>query len=1069
MKANPIPAAVPLHRASWPAIFSAILLIHPCLAGTQSAAANLVNGGFESGYTGWTVSGNQSIAAVAPYVATQGSKLVAFSNGNTAPNGVLSQSFATVPGSSYTVRFDMGILAYNNSEQRLQVDLNGSSPLVSQTFSISRLGSGVIRWLERSVSFTANSGTTVLTFRDRSTTSVSVDLLLDNVRFDLPVVRTLTMASSGVEAIPITVAPPDRNGAGDGVSTFSRSYDNGRIVNLTAPASVTTRLPLKGYAITNRFSRWLKDGANYDANRTTAITMDGDHVATAVFEPGAPIITSQPASATILVGGSVIFHVVVYSPETGYQWRFNGTNISGANSADYIINDVRADEAGTYDVVVRDIGGESISNPAVLTVKNASVGNASFESGFDGWSASGNVRVQSSIGPAPDGSKIVGFNAGNAAPNGVLSQVVATVPGITYLLSFDMGVLAYNTSEQRLQVDLAGNAMLASRIFSMTGIGGGNIRWETQSLSFTADSGTTVLTFRDKSTTSFSIDLLLDNIRLSVNRSGFTLIPGGTFVMGSNPGEIAHQPDELQHSVGISNAFYLKTTEVTWSEWNGVRNHAAAYGYTDIGTGQNGYAGDLSGTHPVTMVTWWDVIKWCNLRSEVEGRLPVYYTAAGFGGGSVLRTGTPAVFADWGAEGYRLPTESEWEYACRAGTITAFYTGPCTNPSGVDPNLELAGWYDKNSGLKTQPVGQKQPNAWNLWDMHGNVLEWCWDFYGSYPATIQVDPRGPDSGPFGRIYRGGDWAFPAYFSRAAMRLGQFPFNSYNNVGFRPARNTAPVDFSLVPAGIFRMGDTFGESGVAREFPVHDVRLDAFYMAKHEVTKALWDDVRAWGIAHGYADLPTGGGKGPDHPVHSVSWHSMVKWCNARSEREGLMPCYKGSGSIYRTGILTPDCDWSAGGYRLPTEAEWEKAARGGFDGFRFPFGNFINHYGANYFASNYSYELIQGSDLGYHPAYTAGGEPYTAPVGSFDVNGYGLSEMYGNVAEWCWDWYAESYYTSSPANDPRGPASGSDRVVRGGGWSSLAFYLRNSNRNTLFPEYSIDNALGFRLARNVVP
>lgn len=467
------------------------------------------------------------------------------------------------------------------------------------------------------------------------------------------------------------------------------------------------------------------------------------------------------------------------------------------------------------------------------------------------------------------------------------------------------------------------------------------------------------------------------------------------------------------------------------------------------------------------MVTWWDVIKWCNLRSEIEGRKPVYYTDGGFGTANILRTGEPFPYADWSAEGYRLPTEAEWEYACRAGTTTAFYTGPCTNPSGVDPNLELAGWYDKNSGVKTHPVGQKIPNSWNLWDTHGNVMEWCWDFYDNYPVTWQTDPRGPVSSPYGRIYRGGDWAFPAYFSRSAMRLGQFPNNSYSNVGFRPALNAAPAGFSLVPTGSFRRGDTFNDSGLALEFPVHDVRLNAFYMAQHEVTKVLWDEVRAWGASHGYTDLPAGAGKGPDHPVQSINWYAMVKWCNARSEKDGLTPCYSASGLLYRTGSINPVGDWTANGYRLPTEAEWEKAARGGLDGVRFPLGDLINLTSANYFGSNYSYEVAPNS--GYNPIYTVGGEPYTAPVGSFPVNGYGLTEMSGNVAEWCWDWYSESYYSSSPDTDPRGPASGTDRVVRGGSWASLSYYCRNSNRNILFPDYSIGTGLGFRLARRAVP
>jgi formylglycine-generating enzyme required for sulfatase activity len=142
-------------------------------------------------------------------------------------------------------------------------------------------------------------------------------------------------------------------------------------------------------------------------------------------------------------------------------------------------------------------------------------------------------------------------------------------------------------------------------------------------------------------------------------------------------------------------------------------------------------------------------------------------------------------------------------------------------------------------------------------------------------------------------------------------------------------------FSLIPAGSFQMGDALAE-GLSQELPVHTVQVSAFYMAKHEVTKALWDEVRTWAAGNGYTDLPVGGGKAADHPVQAINWYAMVKWCNARSEKNGLTPCYRVCSEIYRFGENEPDCNWEANGYRLPTEAEWEKAARGGLSGKRFP-------------------------------------------------------------------------------------------------------------------------------------
>lgn len=274
-------------------------------------------------------------------------------------------------------------------------------------------------------------------------------------------------------------------------------------------------------------------------------------------------------------------------------------------------------------------------------------------------------------------------------------------------------------------------------------------------------------------------------------------------------------------------------------------------------------------------------------------------------------------------------------------------------------------------------------------------------------------------------------------------------------------------FALIPAGSFQMGDSFSEGGTA-ERPVHSVQVSAFFMGKYEVTKALWDEVRTWGAVNGYTDLPVGDGKAVNHPVHSISWYAMVKWCNARSQKEGLTPCYTVSGVTYRTGSSDAVvCGWAASGYRLPSEAEWEKAARGGLSGQRFPWGATITHSQANYYSSSsYGYDTSPTRD--YHPTYATGSTPYTSPVGSFGANGYGLHDMVGNVWEWCWDWYGGSYYASSPASDPRGPSSGPFRVGRGGSWDYDADSCRAASRSGGTPGYASDD-VGFRLARSSVP
>jgi len=192
---------------------------------------------------------------------------------------------------------------------------------------------------------------------------------------------------------------------------------------------------------------------------------------------------------------------------------------------------------------------------------------------------------------------------------------------------------------------------------------------------------------------------------------------------------------------------------------------------------------------------------------------------------------------------------------------------------------------------------------------------------------------------------------------------------------------------------------------------------------------------------------------------------MVKWCNARSEKEGLTPCYTLGGAVYQTTDNSEvACNWNANGYRLPKEAEWEKAARGGLIRKRFPLGDTISYTQANYYgAASYSYDL--SPTQGTNPAYNDGVTPYTSPVGSFAANGYGLYDMAGNVFEWCWDWYGT--YGSGTVTDPTGPSSGIYRVMRGGHWGILASYCRVGCRGQYNRPSTSSNYIGFR-GRSVV-
>jgi formylglycine-generating enzyme required for sulfatase activity len=237
-------------------------------------------------------------------------------------------------------------------------------------------------------------------------------------------------------------------------------------------------------------------------------------------------------------------------------------------------------------------------------------------------------------------------------------------------------------------------------------------------------------------------------------------IPGGTFLMGSPESERGHDDDEGPvHKVQISHFScmrYLVTRRL----------------YAEIIGSDPGWPEGEADDRPVNKVSWLDAVAFCNELSKREG-LDLCYQIAG-----------EEVSWDRTVDGYRLLTEAEWEYACRAGSTTRFSFGD------DERQLDDHAWFGKNSGGDPQPVGQKRANAWGLYDMHGNVYEWCWDWYGAYARVVLSAPEEPPAGE-GRVLRGGAFGNPPRYLRSAFRIRLLPMDRDRDFGFRCARGASP--------------------------------------------------------------------------------------------------------------------------------------------------------------------------------------------------------------------------------------------------------------------------------------
>jgi len=533
-------------------------------------------------------------------------------------------------------------------------------------------------------------------------------------------------------------------------------------------------------------------------------------------------------------------------------------------------------------------------------------------------------------------------------------------------------------------------------------------------------------------------------------------IQPNSFQIGSDNGGDDEKP---VHSVRISRGFWLGKYEVTNGEYQAF---LGASGYDGKGDADDDYLrhhrdwaqyASTGDRYPVVAVSWNNAAAFCRWLTERErgaGRLPAGYE-------------------------YRLPTEAEWEYACRAGT-TGDYAG----------NLDDMAWYDKNSGGKTHEVGTKKPNAWGLYDMHGNVWEWCLDWYDAayYGRSPGTDPVNAQAASY-RVGRGGGWGHSPGGLRSAYRIRLRPEDAYGDRGFRvclapqsaesavigrcPQGNVtipppapppvAPppqspvrtpqlrvpdgfravagaadepytdtgwakdivheatgIEMAYIPARSSTMGSPESEIGRDNDEVQHRVTLTkGFYMGKYEVTQDQWQKV----MGNNPSNFTNAGGNAP---VERVSWDDCQSFCG-------------------KLGT----------GFRLPTEAEWEYACRAGTTT-----------------ALNNGRELTSTTgrcqNLDEVAWYDETSGSTTHPVGSKKPNAWSLYDMHGNVLEWCQDW--DGPYPTGAVTDPAGPGSGSYRVVRGGGWYDDARHCRAANRLRFEPGNRIAD-LGCRLVRTV--
>ncbi|MGB3975899.1 MAG: SUMF1/EgtB/PvdO family nonheme iron enzyme [bacterium] len=594
----------------------------------------------------------------------------------------------------------------------------------------------------------------------------------------------------------------------------------------------------------------------------------------------------------------------------------------------------------------------------------------------------------------------------------------------------------------------------------------------------------------------FSIEPIVGNMRF---------IAAGTYTQGSPDTEPCRKLNEgPQFMHVLTKDIVVMETEVSRQMW------------ADLEAVQPWLPNDPSDTdisptmdHPVQQITWYESVLFANLLSLQNGFSSCYYKDAAFT--TVVNPTNYDIddefYCDFTADGYRLPTEGEWEYFSRAGTSDPFSCdesyynfnrcGSCS-PTDLQTLWRYCVCCMDNLG-RTDSVGSKWPNPWNLKDVHGNVWEWCWDWYAvGYSMRTLNDYPGPSCGSY-RALRGGAWLDEPRNCRSASRLFSYPSNTLNCQGFRlirtvsafqtptqtptgiptPTPTPAPGDLvatdpivgnmRFVPMGMFKQGSPDTEPcGFSFEGPQFThILTNNIAVMETEVSRQMWANLKT--ARPELLDDPSFLSHSPtlSHPVQRSSWNQVVLFANLLSLENGFMQCYYKDTAFTRPVdetnyyLKTPTyCKFFADGYRLPTEGEWEYFARAGTSG---PF---------SCDEPNYNSDNCDSCTEGTHPVleqycvYCSDNLDSLEVVASKLPNSWGLYDVHGNVWEWCWDKYAE--YPTELVIDYAGPDFGLMRVCRGGSWCECAYFSRSAYRSWTAPTVKNVN-LGFRLVRNVMP